>query len=270
MTHRKFKKLMVEAFYGELLPQEKELFDSHVRVCSECAEIHKRVAATLGVMHQRQRPEPDKAYWGGYWTRLESQIRRDAVAPRKSFWLDRLQILIRLEPKIAYAAGAAILLVAFGIAVGRFMMQPSFQQSFTSGESSSPAALKVEQVKRAEEYLDRSRTLLLGIVNFDTTGTSGRVVDLSRQRRVSRELLSEAHALQAELKGPDQARLRKLVSDLEVIMLQIANLEEQYDYPAIEIVKSGVDRSALLLKINLEQMQMDKRTPQPKTEKPNS
>ena len=44
------------------------------------------------------------------------------------------------------------------------------------------------------------------------------------------------------------------MTDLEVILLEIANLETEYDLPTIEMVKSGVDRRGVLLKINIEEM----------------
>jgi hypothetical protein len=57
-------------------------------------------------------------------------------------------------------------------------------------------------------------------------------------------------------------RLEKLVGDLELILMQIANLEEKEDLPEIELVKDGVDRKGLLLKINLEQMRTGRSTQQ--------
>jgi hypothetical protein len=60
--------------------------------------------------------------------------------------------------------------------------------------------------------------------------------------------------LKKELSNTNDRRLEKLVGDLELILLQIKNLEEKEDLPEIELVKSGVDRKGLLLKINLEQM----------------
>ena len=51
-----------------------------------------------------------------------------------------------------------------------------------------------------------------------------------------------------------QNQIYNLISDLEVILLQIANLESEYNLPAIEMVKNGVDRKGILLKINIEEM----------------
>ena len=90
--------------------------------------------------------------------------------------------------------------------------------------------------------------------------------DLAHQKKVSRDLIQEASVIKPKLNDPRQRRLRELVSDLEVILLQIANLEAEQDQPEIEILKSGVDRKGLLLKINLEQLRLSN----PKTEKPAS
>ena len=67
--------------------------------------------------------------------------------------------------------------------------------------------------------------------------------------------VKEAAFLKTELTSPDQQRLHNLIADLEVILLQIANLESQIDVDGIEMVKSGVDRRGILLKINLEEME---------------
>ena len=50
-----------------------------------------------------------------------------------------------------------------------------------------------------------------------------------------------------------------MVSDLEVILMQIANLESDYDLPAIEMVKSGVERRGIFLKINIEEMEKNQK-----------
>ena len=46
-------------------------------------------------------------------------------------------------------------------------------------------------------------------------------------------------------------RVKQLVEELELILLEIANLEEEQDIENIELIKSGIDRKALLLKIYL-------------------
>lgn len=110
--------------------------------------------------------------------------------------------------------------------------------------------------ERTLEYIDRSKVLLLGLVNFDPAVDDPAGLDLTRQQALARNLVDEAGALKEDLAAADRQRLRGLIADLEVILLQIANLEAQHDLPAIEMVKSGVDRRAILLKINVEEMRL--------------
>lgn len=109
---------------------------------------------------------------------------------------------------------------------------------------------------RARHYMDRSKVLLLGLVNFDPSADDPAALDLPRRQAAARRLVDEAAPLKDDLAAADEQRLRELVADLEVILLQIANLEAEHDVPAIEMVRSGVDRRALLLKINVEQMRL--------------
>ena len=64
----------------------------------------------------------------------------------------------------------------------------------------------------------------------------------------------EADVLKNDLTDSQQHRLQKLVADIEMILLQIANLEETQDLPAVEMIRSSVDRKGIMLKINLEKM----------------
>ena len=54
-----------------------------------------------------------------------------------------------------------------------------------------------------------------------------------------------------------RTRPSQLVEDLEIILLQIANLEEDVDLPAIELIQNTAQNTGVLLKINVEQMRRD-------------
>jgi hypothetical protein len=119
----------------------------------------------------------------------------------------------------------------------------------------SPALVPASVEARTWQYLDRSKVLLLGIVNTEPTAPDAAVLNLPRKQALARDLVAEAGRLQTELNTPAQQRMNDLVRDLEVILLQIANLEATHDLPAIEMVRSGVERRGILFKINLEAMQ---------------
>ena len=42
--------------------------------------------------------------------------------------------------------------------------------------------------------------------------------------------------------------------ELEVVMMQIANLEIEYDSSAIELIRSSIDHEGIFMKINLHEM----------------
>src|SRR5512134_2083771 len=95
--------------------------------------------------------------------------------------------------------------------------------------------------------------MLICIVNDDFD--AARSSDLARQRKVSRSLLQETRALQADLSGSPDQRLQQLLQQLELVLLQIANLEIEHDLSNVELVREGIDREGLLLKINIQELE---------------
>ncbi len=78
---------------------------------------------------------------------------------------------------------------------------------------------------------------------------------------MSRGLAAEAPALRSALDAGGEKRLRALVADLEIILMQIANLEAGQDLEGVELVKQGVERKGIFLKIDLDRMGRDSRSP---------
>jgi hypothetical protein len=115
--------------------------------------------------------------------------------------------------------------------------------------SQSDSQINVSQ--RAFDYIQRSKLIVLAISNFDSENQDPYALDLPYQQQISRELVQEASLLKEELSGRRHRRLQELVSDLEVILLQIANLEEESDISAIELVQDGVKSRGILFKIHL-------------------
>jgi anti-sigma factor RsiW len=150
---------------------------------------------------------------------------------------------VPLEEQAARDAGLA------GPADAPPVVEEPLRQAASERQAAEASTLET----RTTRYLERSKVLLLGLVNLEPAQEA--VLDLSSRQTVARELVREAGTLKTELSQADQALLRTLVADLELILMQIANLEAGIDVPAIELVKSGVDRRAVLLKINLAEMQ---------------
>ena len=106
--------------------------------------------------------------------------------------------------------------------------------------------------KDVDLYLDRSRRLILGLINSPDEHPSP--VNFAKQQQVSRELIQQASFIESCLKEPDRERFKQLIGDLGVILRELANYSRENGVPLIELVRQGVDTKSILLKINIEQI----------------
>ncbi len=246
---QKFEDRFVDALYGELDPSNQQSVDEHLKQCSRCTELFASLQKTLHIMDGREHPELPDAYWKQYDDSLQKRMAN--AKPENVRWHSFGKI-----PGWVLKAVAAFILIGVGVLIGRYYMTPTTQPRIVETRPTPATVQRVSMDPETKRFLDRSQVLLIGVVNLEPDADGNYSEDLSAQKRVSRDLIREASVVKTNLKGPDKRRLNELVSDLELIMLQIANLETENDQPEIEMVKSGVDRKGVLFKINLEQMRM--------------
>ena len=93
----------------------------------------------------------------------------------------------------------------------------------------------------------RGRALLAGKTVL-VTAAAGTGIGFATAKRCAEEgarvMLSDLH----------ERRLRELVFELELILIQIANLETTGDLEAVDLIRDTVSNKEVLLKINLEKM----------------
>ena len=237
------RRTFVDALYSEVDQDGKKFLDAHLESCIKCNRAFRKMKRALGVMNQRVVTEPDQQFWDGYWDRLENRMQQEKqIAPRRSIQWQQW----------VYRAAAVLLLIGAGVLLGRFWVPTP--AVITENRLTEVPVMQANLDQRTQQFLGRSEIILLGLVNYDPETEETAALDITKQKAVSRNLIHEASYLKKQLADGDDKRLEKLVADLELILMQIANLEEAQDVPEIELVKSGVDRKGLLLKINLEQM----------------
>lgn len=253
---RKCRSLLTPALYGELGTGDKAFFEDHLASCPACAAEFKTMKETLEIMDQRARPDPGKDFWDGYWNRLARRMEtEDAAAEASSPSAGgRLGRILGLSPRWVFQAAAAVALVVVGVFIGRTVFSPQRTPVDVVRQTTTLGSTESDPVLRARDYIDRSKPVLLALVNYDASSDDPYALDLPLQKRVSQELATQAGVIKSDLKEPGQRRLRELVTDLETILLQIANLEAENDLEAVEFVKHGVESGGLLLKINLSEM----------------
>jgi len=259
MTHKECRECFVDALYGKLSSQDKEAFEAHLGVCDDCSGEFREMEETLRVMTLHKREEPTEQEWSGYWDRLSQKLEREGKKQRAGiFRLIPESMRIPSAPAWIYGA-AAVLLIAIGFILGRvyFAAPHEGSQNLAKEQGAQEMhAVSEDSVSRlAYAYLQRSKNLLIGVINSD--GSPGTALDYSQEQKVSRDLLEKGHVLEVALGENDQQHLLRLIKDLEVILLQLANTEIRPGVPVVELVKNGVDQKSILLKINLLEMERD-------------
>ena len=170
----------------------------------------------------------------------------------------QIKTIFSFERRFIYRYAGAVAIFLIGIFIGKFYFGGNENVKFQSNIIDQNSTLSAQQIalqNRADRYFDRSKVLLLGMINFDPKTDDIFALNLPYRKKISQNLVQEALALKNEMQDPAYDRLKQLISDLEVILLQIANLESELNIDGIKMVKSGVDRKIIMLKINLEAMQ---------------
>lgn len=250
--HNTCRNMFVEAIYGDLDDAHRQSFDEHIQSCTSCAKEFRDLSGLVEVLRERVRPERTPQEWTSFWNELSASVR---VLPSPSSTRRWLPNLAWWTPTTMRLVGAAAALLAVGIIIGRLTWSPGNEDAMNGTGDTVPEAERVVLRQETLEYLDRSKILLLGIVNGEEE--LGEDYRLTRPRERSRKLVMEGAALRARLNEADYGRLGALVEDLEVLLLEIANLQAENNFPGLEIIRDGVKRKGILLKINLEQMRSE-------------
>jgi hypothetical protein len=258
---RAWQRRIPEAVYGDLDEKAREKLERHLALCEECSGLYAGMAETVRKLEVRPAPDAPPQFWESYWDRLERRMAAEAESkalpaaepfrPRRAF----------SAPRWAAGAAGALIFLALGIFIGRNLSRPPAQPivvtraippgAVPGGQTAldagaTPPSLPV----RASHYLKRSRVLILAVVNSDLQTEDLISLNLPLQKKTSEELVIEAAALKKEI-GSSDRRLERLISDLEMILLQIANLKSDPDISDIEIIKAGVESRDILFKIKL-------------------
>ena len=257
-----FQQLIIEDYYDEIKPEEKSKLDNHLENCDSCKTQFTQIQSTLNGMNQYERPHPSEKFWDNYWINLESKLDQK---PTFNENLKKILATIQVKPPWIYGIATAVAFLIIGIFLGKLYFAPQSTDSYVSTEISQK---NIHTVATAERYLQRSKVLLLGIVNMDTEVESNYKPNIYKQQQISKELIQQTAVLKKDLKETDQKILLELINELETILLQIANLEKEYNDDAIELIQSSLDRKGILVKINLGQILSESNKVNSKPDKP--
>lgn len=273
---RDYRESFLEAVSGSLPPEQKRSVELHLAECSDCRAYFEMIKKAYETMDIREKHDPGEDYWNSYWDRLQTRIAAEESSNRRSpahipFAKPRSVFGF---PRWVPLTAAAAALVAVGIFIGRTLIRPEFQaaQPGPGGIAASvlPAAATSDLSGRTSLYLERSKRILLAVVNFAADPKDIHGLNLPAQRNASKELVLEAAALKTDLRGSKKRQLERLVGDLERILLQIANLQGGDDLSALGVIKAGAETCDIFFKIDLAELNAARRTSGPQPGSPRS
>lgn len=251
---KKIQNLFVDACYGELSGTAQSRFEQHIDSCPSCAGQYAAMKRTLNRLSEYKRPELAENYWDGYWNTLEQKIETEQ-ARRVPLGRKLRELISGLVPPVPVSyrpllSGAALLMI--GIFIGRtFLTDPGAMDQSMDTMPSLQQAHAQRVHARTAEYFGRARLVLLGIVNCDTEEEGPLRASFGSTARVSQALLRQSVELRAELGAINDNGLLELIKELETVLLQTANLGEDYEIVDIRLIQHGAERKALLFKITI-------------------
>lgn len=253
-TCKKYEDLFLKALYDDLDDKERNQFHNHLKGCEACKLRYNRYKATLQIMDRKQDQELPQEYWDSYWDRLLDKMETPEKETMR--WIPKnkkFKIIIPL-PSWSYKVGFALGVLVIGIFLGRTIFSPSsdiLQERMSSKQKYNTLA---SLDARTNKFLEKSRILLLGIINYDPDTDERSSFNLEGNREISQQLVQDVYSLQEDLEQTSQNKLSRLVEELELILLQIANLESEEDIAQIEMIQSGVEQKSILMKITINEM----------------
>ena len=168
--------------------------------------------------------------------------------PREEMWariqaerVERGHRVVALRPWLRWGlAAAAVLLV--GIGIGRWT---AYQQALNGGTpvaSADTTGSGLVYQMAATQYLSRTETFLTG---FRADLRAGRVDAFPGQ---ARDLLATSRLL-LDSPAADDPRMRALLEDLELVLVQISQLEAGRDRRNADLITQDMDQRSVLPKL---------------------
>ena len=245
--HSHIQALLYEYLRGDLNPIDHKKVEDHLAECQHCAsEAMSLIAMIKTIDREIKAPSEEQSpeFWNNFVLRVEDKLREEQHAekrPTSSIW-DKLESLFIFRRRIIAAACGSLAIVLLIVVILKWYTPPQHEEQ---REQIAQQPLQSDTTsERMSKYFRKSKVLLVGITNMKTD--EHYPLDLTAERRASRELIHEARYLKSQ---PLDIRSAKLIDDMEKILIELANLEEQNDLPNVDIIRGGIHSENLLFKV---------------------
>ncbi len=242
---QKFLEALSDGSYEKMDFAEKDNFEQQLKQNPDCWKEFEKMKKSLSIVKENEVPDPGEKYWISFYDRMENRL--DTETKHSNIW------------PFLYRAAAFII---GGIFIGYLLFDKPADVAINIPDF-KPDIKEAALTRKTANMLEDSKVLLLGIANLSALNNNGETIDFSFQKEVSNTLLLQTADLKSKLAKSKNRRVIRLLDDLELILLQIANLENDFDLPAIEMIRDGANKQSLLFKIDMERMLIEARKEQP-------
>lgn len=240
----------------ELTAKDNETVASHLESCLECRSHFEKMKMNMDIMKKMDDyQEPEEQFWQDFDSKLNERLSYENIRVDNPDGRNRSSY----GKTALYVAAAAILIIGIFFGWQSEFVFPIKQQLANINSATSISVF----ADRSEKYLSDAKKIIINVLYSEANEDS--VIDISIEKEYAAKLLKESREIRQTLPVKRRAELDMLVSDLETVLLQIAHLEAQEDAPEVEIVKDGIRKNAILMKINLHQLNNIMKKKQEKT-----
>ncbi|NIV95699.1 hypothetical protein GWN42_23615 [candidate division KSB1 bacterium] len=262
--------ILISAYLdGEVTASEWRDAEAHIEQCTKCAEILRAFQAST-VLYQKEleEQEPSPSVWSKIEERIEPVPRASWIRQLTS-WVKQTtdRFVLRPSTPVRLAqVGVALAAVAVFVSIQLLHKPDSDVASSKQGKQprtsvSEPLTvpypdvaqdkLRLAQatlVSQVKSYFDKAGVLLLEVKNSDPEPDS---VGLNSLRASSQNLLEETILIKESLKNADLTVLQKTVEQLEMVLFDIANLNDSPENEEFEWLKAAILQQNLIIKIEI-------------------
>lgn len=260
-----FKELMVDALYDELSQSDKKSFQAHLKACSSCAVEYEEMAAVLNVMDRRRQPGMSESYWDTYLPRLRERMAVEAKTPGQRLlageWLKQWRGRFHFDFRWILYPAAAMLLVALGIGIGRYLYLPAGKSLMERvGEVTSVAKVS----PAVSEHFENLRPILIDYANYtaeENGGSTGEMVQVDKT--TLKKLVMQNYLLKQMVNRSNDGALKQLLEELELVLLELSNAgadgKKTGRLRTIRSVQTILNKNDVLFKMKVYDTDKDKR-----------
>lgn len=233
--------LMADALYQQVDSRQEYLLQEHLGSCTECQAIYEELSVAnielqeSGLRNNSFDDIPERASLDDLWHKLEPSL--DKIDAERYHQLPKRN----LAPwAAAITAIAASVIVFFSVSTTEVNNQEALPQLVAS-DTVNPDLMN---------YLDRAQVMLMQVAN--TESTNGPVIPI--RQSFARDMAFEASLLSGAGDIGVKAGQRKLLRDIEFLLLQVANLDESNMAEGVTLLQQYLEVNSVLFKIRLLEM----------------